>query len=212
MARLIKALWHLCAILGLAAIAGVVWFAMQGIGARSEPSQIEARIARTARAYAIPRADRNRANPAPRTDTIIRSGLEHWADHCASCHGNDGSGDTTIGKTLYPRAPDMRQPATQDLTDGELFYIIENGVKLTGMPAWTTGTPEGEEASWHLVHFIRHLPDITEEELNEMADLNPRGPEDWRALEEERKFLAGETNAPPAQESKGHNRHQGGHQ
>jgi mono/diheme cytochrome c family protein len=123
--------------------------------------------------------------------------MEHWADHCAVCHGNDGSGATEIGEGLYPRSPDMRLPATQDLTDGELFYIIENGVKLTGMPAWGNGTPEGEVSSWHLVHFIRRLPNLSEAELTEMDGLNPRGPEAWRALEEERRFLAGEPPLPP---------------
>ena len=76
------------------------------------------------------------------------------------------------------------------------------------MAAWSTGSPDGEQASWHLVNFIRHLQDLTEEELAEMADLNPRGPDEWRALEEERKFLSGETEAPPVQESHGH---KGGH-
>lgn len=210
MKRLAKVLWHLCAILGVAAVAGVVWLAMHGISAQAEPGPLEARLARSARGMAIPAADRGRANPIPSTGATIRAGMEHWADHCASCHGNDGSGDTTVGRALSPRAPDMRRAATQDLTDGELFYIIESGVKFTGMPGWSTGTPDGEQASWHLVHFIRHLPKITEEELAEMTDLNPRGPAEWRALEEERRFLAGETDMPPAEpETHGH---KGGHQ
>lgn len=211
MMRLVKALWFLCAMIGIAAVAGGVWFLMQGISARSEPSPLEASLARTARKYAIPSAERERSNPIVKTRGSLRVGMEHWADHCATCHGNDGSGDTTIGRALYPRAPDMRRSDTQNLTDGELFYIIENGVKLTGMPAWATDTPEGEQASWHLVNLIRHLPDITEEELDEMADLNPRGPAEWRAIEEERKFLAGEVDAPPVQEPQGHETHKGGH-
>ena len=91
----------------------------------------------------------------------------------------------------------MRLPATQNLTDGELFYIIENGIKLTGMPAWGTGTPDGEQASWHLVSFIRQLPRLTDEELLAMEELNPRSPAEWQAREAERKFLAGESDAPP---------------
>jgi hypothetical protein len=83
-------------------------------------------------------------------------------------------------------------------------------VKLTGMPAWGTGTPDGEVASWHLVHFIRQLPRLTEQDLADMAELNPRSPAEWRELEEERKFLAGEREAPPpAQPS---HSHKGGHQ
>ena len=70
------------------------------------------------------------------TPEVIAAGMAHYADHCAACHANDGSAETQIGLGMYPRPPDMRQPATQTLTDGELFYIIENGVRLTGMPAW----------------------------------------------------------------------------
>jgi hypothetical protein len=93
----------------------------------------------------------------------------------------------------------MRLAATQSLSDAELFYIIENGVRLTGMPAWSTGTKEGETSSWHLVHFIRHLPKLTQEEISRMEDLNPRTPAELREREEEQKFLqGGDAVAPPA--------------
>jgi mono/diheme cytochrome c family protein len=118
-------------------------------------------------------------------------GMEHFADHCAVCHGNDGSGNTEMGRGLYPRAPDMRLPATQNLSDAELFYIIENGVRLTGMPGWATGTKEGETSSWHLVHFIRHLPKLTAEEVGHMEELTPKSPQAVRQQIEEEKFLQG---------------------
>jgi hypothetical protein len=86
----------------------------------------------------------------------------------------------------------MRLPATQQLTDGELFYIIQNGIRLTGMPAWGTGTSHDEEDSWKLVHFIRHLPQITLEEKKAMEKLNPKSPDDLREEQEEEKFLRGE--------------------
>ena len=114
------------------------------------------------RRLATPRAVRTMTNPVKPTEAVLQEGLEHFADHCAVCHANNGGGDTEIGRGLYPRAPDMRAAPTQELSDGELFSIIENGVRLTGMPAWGTGTPEGERASWALVHFIRRLPKLTE--------------------------------------------------
>ena len=64
----------------------------------------------------------------------------------------------------------MRKAPTQDLTDGELFYIIENGVRLTGMPAWGDGSPQGETLTWQLVHFIRRMPKLTPEEIRETAE------------------------------------------
>ena len=79
-----------------------------------------------------------------------------------------------MGRGLYPRAPDLRMAATQTLVDHELFYIIKNGIRLTGMPGWGTGTKAGEEESWRLVRFIRHLPKITPEAIAQMEGLNPK--------------------------------------
>jgi hypothetical protein len=94
----------------------------------------------------------------------------------------------------------MRAAATQSLTDGELFSIIEHGIRLTGMPGWGNGTPEGERDSWGLVHFIRRLPKLTEADIARMEALNPKTAEQWREEEEARRFLAGEDvkPSPPA--------------
>ncbi len=199
--------WHGLAVVGATTVVAAVWFASQGISARPMPGPIETRLSRAARHYAIPSAARARTSPEPGTAETLRAGLEHWADHCASCHGNDGAGQTAMGQGLYPKAPDMRLADTQGLSDGELFYIIEEGVKITGMPAWSIGTPEGEAASWHLVQFIRHLPSLTEDDLARMAELNPRGRADWLAFEEERKFLSGTLDVPEAPPSAPGHRH-----
>lgn len=145
----------------------------RGISAKAEPGPIETALARTMRRLAIPRDARERRNPVARTAAVVNEGMAHWADHCAACHGNDGGGDTEMGRGLYPKAPDMRLAATQSMSDGELFYIIENGVKLTGMPAWGH---EDANDNWKLVHFIRHQPKLTPQELARMQALNPRAP------------------------------------
>ena len=180
------------AMVGLCALAAAAAFVAGGISARQEPGRLETAIAPRLRAMAIPREARGRKNPVPASAEALAEGMEHFADHCAVCHANDGSGDTTIGRGLYPRVPDMRLPATQNLSDGELFYIIENGVRLTGMPAWGNGTKEGEDASWKLVAFIRHQPRLTEAELEKMSELNPRPAAEWKAEEEARTFLEGD--------------------
>jgi mono/diheme cytochrome c family protein len=196
-----------CVALGIAglvvvtgAAAGALLLLRGGISARPEPSAAEASIARTLRGWAIPSSARALANPVPESAGTLSDGRAHFADHCASCHANDGSGDTKLGRSLSPRAPDLRLPATQQLTDGELFYIIENGVRLTGMPAW--GGAGDPEASWNLVRFIRHLPQLTEEERVEMEGLNPRSPGEWRALQEDTEFLRG--GPVPSEGSSGH--------
>ncbi len=118
----------------------------------------------------------------------------HFADHCAICHANNGSGNTEIGRNLYPKPPDMRSPQTQNLTDGELYYTIHNGIRLTGMPAWGT---EKDEATWKLVLFIRHLPQLTREEEREMESLNPKGPGEKQEELEEEQFLNEPGNQAP---------------
>ncbi|MCU1235652.1 MAG: Cytochrome [Candidatus Solibacter sp.] len=76
------------------------------------------------------------------------------------------------------------------MSDGELFYIIENGIRLSGMPAWASG--HGEEDSWKLVHFIRHLPQLSFSEQKEMENLNPKSPAEFEEEKEEENFLKGE--------------------
>jgi len=188
-------------LVGIVALAGAAAFVSGGISARQAPGSIELALAPKLRSLAIPREARERKNPAADTAAVVSDGMEHFADHCAVCHGNDGGGDTEMGRGLYPRAPDMRLPATQNLTDGELFYIIENGVKLTGMPAWGGDGHEGD-ASWKLVRFIRHLPKLSDAELDRMKQLNPKGPDEWKDAEDSKHFLEGEK--PPARPAHKH--------
>jgi mono/diheme cytochrome c family protein len=154
-----------------------------GISARSAPTATERFLARNMRHLAVSATDRRERNPLPLTPAALADGRAHFADHCADCHANDGSGQTEMGQNLYPKPPDMRSSATQRLSDGELFAIIKNGVRLTGMPAWT----HEDEDSWKLVHFIRHLPKLTPQELEEMKRLNRVSPYDL----EEKEFLEG---------------------
>ena len=170
----------------------LAWHAHHGLSARREPSAVEELAARSFRRLATPNSVRDTRNPVALSAEVLAAGRGHFADHCASCHANDGSGNTEIGRGLYPKAPDMRLPATQSLTDGELFSIITNGIRLTGMPAWGSGTREDDLGTWHVVHFIRHLPRISAEELAEMRHLNPRSPAEIEKEREIERFLAGE--------------------
>ena len=183
-------------VLGLALVTAV-YVVATGVSALPQPGTLESRTAHALRDAAIRMRVRGLMNPVPLSNDVVAEGMEHFADHCAVCHGNDGSGDTEMGRGLYPRPPDMRLPATQNLTDAELFYIIENGVRLTGMPGWSNGTREGEISSWHLVHFIRHLPKLSDEELARMDDLNPLTPAELKQREEEKRFLQGGDATPP---------------
>ncbi len=173
-------------------VAAVAWVLTrtEGFSARAEPTMPERVIARAARRFAVPRGARDAQNPLPFTPESWSEARSHFADHCAICHGNDGRGNTEIGRNLYPKAPDMQLSDTQRLSDGELYWIIENGVRLTGMPAWGNGT--GDDAdTWKLVHFIRHLSELSAVQLKEMEALNPRSPAELEEEQQDRDFLEG---------------------
>jgi len=169
--------------------AAVVNLLTHGVSARDQPTRPEIVLARTMRHLAVPAKLRSLTNPIPASAAALQQGREHFADHCAQCHGNDGRGQTEMGRSLYPRAPDMTLPETQKLSDGELFAIIRNGVRLTGMPGWAG--EHSEQDDWKLVLFIRHLPRMTKEEAESMKALNPVSPTDMREEQDEREFLSG---------------------
>jgi mono/diheme cytochrome c family protein len=141
------------------------------------------------RDLSVPAALKNAKNPISPSPQVIGEARAHFADHCAMCHANNGSGETPMGQNMYPRPPDMRRSETQQMTDGQLYSIIHNGVRLTGMPAW--GEESNDSDSWKLVLFIRHLPQLTPAEEKEMEALNPKAPAELNEEKEEEEFLKG---------------------
>jgi mono/diheme cytochrome c family protein len=190
------------AAIGLA-VAGAASILHDGLSARATPSPLEAFLARNARRLSIPQNARETRNPVQASAENLRDGMMHFADHCAICHGNDGHGDTMMGKGLYPKPPDLAASATQNLSDGELFRIIQDGVRFTGMPGFG-GDPAHQQDSWKLVLFIRHLPKITDDERLEMERNNPKGPDDREEEQQEQDFLKG---APMQQKPEGSHHH-----
>ena len=176
------------AIVIAALVAGLFWLTSSGMSARAKPGGMERSLARTLRDISIPKDARRMQNPMTASPELLTEGRRHFADHCASCHGNDGRGNMEIGKNLYPPAPDMTLPATQNLTDGELYYIIENGVRFTGMPAWGAGGTNDQE-TWHLVLFLRQLPQLSREDMEDMKQHNPQSPMEMEEERKEEEFL-----------------------
>ena len=150
---------------------GAMVFLSRGFSARETPGALETFIARRVRHLATPRWAVNTPNPLTSSPLALAEARDHFADHCATCHANDGSGKTAINEGLYPAAPDLRDEDTQGLRDGELFYIVKNGVRFTGMPGW--GGEDDE--NWKLVLFIRHLPQLSAEEQALMEEVNEKG-------------------------------------
>ena len=148
------------AALVLAALLAVL-IKTRGFRASSTPGAFETSAARLVRDFAIPRAAKSEKSPFAGDDRAVSQGRDVFFSRCATCHGFDGRGATPIGSNLYPRVPDLRGPATQALTDGEIRYIIANGIQLTGMPAMPALDGEEERVSWALVSYVRSLRSAT---------------------------------------------------
>jgi mono/diheme cytochrome c family protein len=201
-----KILWFAAgglALLAIECLGGLLFLKMgsNGFSARSDPSFIEKFAAQQARNMAMPAEATHLSNPVAESSDVLNKAMAHWADHCADCHANDGSGEVAMGRQMYPHAPDMRKESTQKLSDGELFHIIENGIRLSGMPAWG-GSQEHEQDSWKLVHFIRHLPNLSRADIARMEQLNPKSPQEAEQEQEEQQFLNGQQPEKAADQSK----------
>jgi cytochrome c553 len=174
-----------------------VWLVnANGFSARTLPTPIERVVMRAIHRWSVPGSARNLKNPVAFSPEVWTESRAHFADHCAACHANDGSGNTEIGRNLFPKAPDMRLPSTQSKSDGELYWIIENGIRLTGMPGWGKGGNDDAD-TWKLVHFVRRLAELTPAQLKEMAAANPRSPAELQEEKDDERFLAGEDVTPP---------------
>jgi predicted CXXCH cytochrome family protein len=160
-------------LLGGAILFGLVLYGARlithGFSTADEPSYLERVVARAARNLAIPRDARLEKNPWSATPEVLNEARESFLARCATCHGPDGSGQTTVGRSLYPRVPDLRLLRTQELTDGEIRYIIRNGVRLTGMPGWAKPHDEPGDDSWKQVLFIRSLRQLTPAEREQQS-------------------------------------------
>lgn len=175
-----RALARLLAVIGAVAVGGAVGGGIylasvirSGFSTRQAPSAFEARVARTMRSLSVPARAKKLKNPLTVTPEVLADAREHWARECALCHGNDGMGDTDLGASFYPRAPNMLTEETQELSDGELYYAIQNGIRLSAMPAWGKAGQD-EARTWALVAFIRELPNLSSDDIEAMKKLNPK--------------------------------------
>ena len=122
----------------------------------SEPGSTESKVMKAVK-QKITVGGKNDVNPVPATAENLADGREHFAHHCGICHGLDGEATgVPFANKMAPPIPSFSSKDVQDYTDGQLKWIIENGIDPSGMPAWK-GTLTDQEM-WTLVNFIRHLP------------------------------------------------------
>jgi plastocyanin len=145
--------------IGVAAAAGAYGVLRDGLAADRPPGRLETAVARRLVRLSIPAAARAQTNPMAGAPDQWRAGADHFAEHCAVCHGPGGRGDSEIGSKMYPPVPDLASPAIQEFSDGALFSIIQHGVRWTGMPSFRAAHDDDE--TWALVAFVRHVPRLT---------------------------------------------------
>lgn len=144
------------------AVAAVIYTGSFDVSAIKPPTKAERSFATFALNKAVARRAGNEKNPLPMNAETLRGGLHEFGENCLVCHGAPGVDPGAIGQGLNPGAPDLTLPRVQARSDGELFWITSNGIRMTGMPAFS---PTHEEKEiWEMVAFIRHLPEITDEE------------------------------------------------
>ena len=156
-------------VLGALALIGAAFLVHRGFRANSTPTAAEAFLARKIRNFAIPYSERTTKNTFDPSPDNLQDARTLFLAHCASCHGIDGSARTQLGGNLYPRVPDLRAAQTQNLTDGEVHYIIQNGVQLTGMPAFSDLHRDSGRGAWLLVLFVRTLGPLNKFQLTQQA-------------------------------------------
>ncbi len=147
--------------LGLAA-AAVVSSGLLDPAASVPPGALETRVARFALDRAVARRAPKAPNPLTPDAEVLRAGLEHYRRMCVSCHGGPGVDASEAGEGLNPPAPDLTLGRVQKRTDGELFWLVQNGIRMTGMPAF--GPTHKDEEIWKIVAFLRRLPALSPEE------------------------------------------------
>jgi mono/diheme cytochrome c family protein len=127
------------------------------VTARHEPGAAETRLANSAKRYFIYRASRHGIPPRPQsTKARIESGSSHYGLDCGVCHAEDGRAQQPPGQLMYPRASDLTSKQVQSYSDQELFWVIQNGIRFTGMPAF--GDVETPDDIWDVVNYVRTLP------------------------------------------------------
>jgi len=131
------------------------------VAAAKPPGGLEKAVARLTMNRSVARRAGKTANPLSGPD-VVRAGLAHYREMCVFCHGAPGVDASEAGEGLNPPAPDLTIESVQRRTDGELFWIVQNGIRMTGMPAF--GPTHKDAEIWKIVAFLRHLPQITKDE------------------------------------------------
>ncbi len=130
-------------------------------GADAKPTWLERTLAPWALDHSIERRTLHQADSFDGQPAAIAEGLRHYRENCVVCHAAPGLQQSEIAMGMNPPPPNLAGD-TQEMPDGELFWYIKHGVRMTGMPAF--GLTHSDEQIWKIVAFVRHLPHLTDAE------------------------------------------------
>ena len=153
-------------VIGIFASAAFIWIGAYDVSATRPHWPLSYWVMETVRVRSV-KARATGITPPPdmTSKANVLAGTEHFAAHCASCHGAPGVPRGDIAAGLYPRPADLRDSARR-YTPGELFWIIKNGIKMSGMPSWSDHT---DDELWATVAFIERLPTMSEEDYRQLV-------------------------------------------
>jgi ribosomal protein L7/L12/mono/diheme cytochrome c family protein len=137
-------------------VGGLFGLSMLGRKAIVPPSELEAQVVAYLKALKIPEAAPP-ATPFELNDENLLEGGEHYNHHCAVCHDLEGDADSDLAKAFNPPTADLTSEEVQRYSDGQLKWIVDNGIRFTGMPGWKDIIDEGSQ--WKIVHYMRALAD-----------------------------------------------------
>jgi len=157
---------------------------MIDMGADVKPGLIERSLAPWGRDRSVEKRAPKEKNPYADDPGAIATGFAHYRENCVMCHGAPGVAGAELSKGINPPAPSLGKEEN-DTPDGELFWVVKHGIRMTAMPAF--GPTHTDEEIWKIVAFIRHLPDLTAQERDSLR----------AATDEEAHHHGGETNDSP---------------
>jgi len=154
-------------VLLVCAVAAIVVFTgSYNVAASSPPGKLEQAVARIALDRSVAKRAPAGKSPLTASPEVLKEGLAHYRENCLGCHGASGVDAAEYGEGLNPPAPDLALPRIQKRPDGELYWIVSNGIRMTGMPAFSPTHKEAE--IWKIVAFVRHLPEISPDEEKQL--------------------------------------------
>ncbi|HKS82513.1 MAG TPA: cytochrome c [Candidatus Acidoferrales bacterium] len=151
-----KTVQHLALLLVGIVFVGASFATLFDLSAVPDPGRLETFAANEAKNWLVYRESRSvRSKETPTTPADLDNAQMIFGSECSDCHGDDGRKPTDIGRGLYPRAPDLGSAEVQNWSDREMFWIIRNGIRLSGMPAF--GKELSDQETWGLVHYVKSL-------------------------------------------------------